>query len=76
MRTRTGAVPARVDWATTHIRDRPLIARVRPDNAASLRVAARTGLRRVEHPDSPGEDGPDWIFTSDWPEIPECLVDS
>jgi hypothetical protein len=44
-----------VGWATTHIPDHPLVARVRPRDAASLGVAARTGLRRAEHLDSPGE---------------------
>lgn len=59
----TEAATAVVGWATTHITDRPLLARVRPDNVASIRVAERAGLRRAEHLDSPGEDGLDWIFT-------------
>ncbi|GIM94950.1 GNAT family N-acetyltransferase [Paractinoplanes toevensis] len=42
----------------------PVIARVRPANVASARVAARAGLRRAEHLDTLGEDGPDWIWSS------------
>jgi len=72
----TEAATAVVGWATTQIPDHPLIARVRPDNTASLRVAARIGLRRAEHLDSPGEDGPDWIFTSNWHQSPTGLTDS
>ena len=34
----------------------------------SLQVAARTGLHRAEHLDTSGEDGLDWIFTSNGPE--------
>ncbi|WP_433290932.1 GNAT family N-acetyltransferase [Actinoplanes sp. CA-030573] len=40
----------------------PVIARVRPGNAASARVAVRAGLRRAEHLDTAGADGLDWIF--------------
>jgi RimJ/RimL family protein N-acetyltransferase len=57
-----------IGWATTHVPDHPVVARIRPDNAASLRVAARTRLHRAEHLDSIGEDGLDWIFTSSWPD--------
>jgi [ribosomal protein S5]-alanine N-acetyltransferase len=63
----TEAAAAVVGWAAAHVPDRPLVARVRPDNAASVRVAARVGLHRAEHLDSPGEDGLDWIFTASWP---------
>ena len=72
----TEAATAVVDWATTQIPDHTLIARVRPDNTASLRVAARIGLRRAEHLDSAGEDGLDWIFTSNWHQSPTGLTDS
>lgn len=63
----TESATAVVNWATAHLPGHPVIARVRPDNTASLRVAARTGLRRTEHLDSLGEDGLDLIFTSSWP---------
>lgn len=66
----TEAATAVVDWAADHLRDRPIIARVRPDNIASAKVAARTGLRRAEHLDTDGEDGLDWIYTSNWPDDP------
>ncbi|WP_329101708.1 GNAT family N-acetyltransferase [Micromonospora sp. NBC_01699] len=67
-RIATEAATAVVDWATTHLPDRPLVARVRPDNTASLKVAVRAGLRRAPHLDTAGEDGLDWIFTSNWPD--------
>ncbi|MBM0236319.1 GNAT family N-acetyltransferase [Micromonospora sp. ATA32] len=63
----TEAAVAVVGWASAHRPDHPVIARVRPENAASQRVAAKAGLHRAEHLDSPGEDGLDWIFTSHWP---------
>lgn len=64
----TEAATAVVAWAAAHLPDYPLVARVRPANAPSLRVAARIGLHRAEHLDGPGEDGVDWIFTSNWPD--------
>ncbi len=64
----TEAATAVVDWATTHQPDRPIIARVRPDNVASAVVAERAGLQRAAHLDTAGEDGLDWIFTKDWPD--------
>jgi len=64
----TAAATAVVDWATVHLPDRPLVARVRPDNVASATVATRTGLQRAAHLDTEGEDGPDWIFVRNWPE--------
>ena len=42
----------------------PVIARIRPANIGSARVAMRAGLRRAEHLDTLGEDGLDWVFTS------------
>jgi len=42
----------------------PVIARIRPANVGSARVALRAGLRRAEHLDTLGEDGLDWVFTS------------
>jgi ribosomal-protein-alanine N-acetyltransferase len=49
-------------WAARAIPDRVLIARIRPDNTASQRVAIRAGLARAGHLDTAGEDGLDWIF--------------
>ena len=43
----------------------PVAARVRPANVASARVAERAGLHRTPGLDVTGEDGPDWIYTSD-----------
>jgi RimJ/RimL family protein N-acetyltransferase len=42
----------------------PVVARIRPANVGSARVAMRAGLRRAEHLDALGEDGLDWVFTS------------
>jgi ribosomal-protein-alanine N-acetyltransferase len=42
--------------------DLPVIARVRPANVASARVAEHAGLVRAPHLDTGGADGPDWIF--------------
>ncbi|MFI2713742.1 GNAT family N-acetyltransferase [Micromonospora sp. NPDC018662] len=58
------AATAVVAWATTRRPGLPVVARVRPDNVASRRVAERAGLRRAAHLDTPGEDGLDWIFTT------------
>jgi [ribosomal protein S5]-alanine N-acetyltransferase len=58
----TEAATAVLGWATAHMPDHPVIARVRPDNIASIRVAQRAGLRRDERLDADGEDGLDWIF--------------
>ncbi|WP_424708305.1 GNAT family N-acetyltransferase [Kitasatospora acidiphila] len=54
-------------WAARQVPDLPLIARVRPDNIASQRVAIRAGLNRAEHLDGPGYDGFDWIFAANLP---------
>lgn len=62
----TEGASAVVDWAATHLPDRPVIARVRPDNVASATVAIRTGLQRAAHLDTEGEDGLDWIFVRNW----------
>lgn len=39
------------------------MARVRPTNLASQRVATKVGLRRDPAFDDDGEDGLDWAFT-------------
>lgn len=63
----TEAATAVVGWATSHVPGQPVIARVRPANTASQRVAQRIGLHRAQHLDTEGEDGLDWIFVSSWP---------
>jgi RimJ/RimL family protein N-acetyltransferase len=60
------AATAVVKWAAGQLPHHPVIARVRPENIASQRVAARAGLVRAEHLDGPGHDGHDWIFVSHW----------
>lgn len=64
----TEAATAVVAWAGKHQPHRPVIARVRPANTESARVAARAGLTRAEHLDGPGYDGHDLIFVSEWRE--------
>jgi RimJ/RimL family protein N-acetyltransferase len=56
----TEAATAVVGWAGENRPGETLIARVRPGNGASLKVAARAGLRRVPEWDT----GLDWIFTA------------
>jgi len=58
------AATAVAAWASRHVPDLPLIARVRPANVASQRVAIRVGLIRAEHLDTAGDDGLDWIFAA------------
>ncbi|TDD10408.1 N-acetyltransferase [Nonomuraea deserti] len=61
------AAGAVVGWVSVRVPDLPLIARVRPANIASQRVAVRAGLARAEHLDTAGEDGLDWIFATNLP---------
>ncbi|MFF7388543.1 GNAT family N-acetyltransferase [Streptomyces scabiei] len=56
------AAAAVATWASRHLPDLPLIARVRPANVASQRVAIRAGLSRAQHLDTEGYDGFDWIY--------------
>jgi [ribosomal protein S5]-alanine N-acetyltransferase len=63
----TEAAAAVVAWSAANLTGRPLIARVRPANAASLKVAARVGLRRAPALDTAGEDGLDWVYATAWP---------
>jgi RimJ/RimL family protein N-acetyltransferase len=58
----TEAAAAVTAWAAENIPDRALIARIRPQNVASQRVAVHAGLVRADDLDTPGEDGIDWIF--------------
>jgi RimJ/RimL family protein N-acetyltransferase len=62
------AAAAVTAWAAANIPDRALIARIRPQNIASQRVAIHAGLARAEDLDTPGEDGIDWIF------VPTCRL--
>jgi RimJ/RimL family protein N-acetyltransferase len=59
------ALIAVTGWAAANIPDWVLIARIRPLNFASQRVAIHAGLARAEHLDTPGEDGVDWIFVQE-----------
>lgn len=63
----TEAATAVVDWAARNRPQHQVIARVRPDNVASARVAAKAGLVRATELDITGEDGLDhiWILRPD-----------
>jgi ribosomal-protein-alanine N-acetyltransferase len=63
----TEAVTAVVGWVIRIRPDQRLVARIRPGNAGSARVAAKAGLVRAANLDTDGEDGPDqiWILPSD-----------
>ncbi|MGW5867158.1 GNAT family N-acetyltransferase [Streptomyces sp. NPDC055239] len=58
------AATAVVAWASQNAPHLPLIARIRPANIASQRVAIRAGLTRAPHLDTSGYDGLDWIFVA------------
>ncbi len=62
------AATAVAAWASRQVPGLPLIARVRPSNIASQRVAVRAGLTRAEHLDTSGDDGLDWIFAANLPD--------
>ena len=59
----TEAAAAVVTWTAEHAPSRRLIARVRPENVASQRVATKAGLQRDATLDDEGEDGLDLVFT-------------
>lgn len=68
-----GVAPGRVTvrtavlgWAAVALAGRPVVARVRPANVASARVAVRVGLGRAERLDVEGADGLDWIYVQGW----------
>jgi RimJ/RimL family protein N-acetyltransferase len=58
------AATAVVAWAKTQEPDHQIIARVRPENHASARVAIKAGLHRDPGLDEAGEDGLDQIYSS------------
>jgi ribosomal-protein-alanine N-acetyltransferase len=58
------AAAAVVTWAEAHVPGCAIIARVRPDNHRSQRVALKAGLRRAPQMDADGFDGLDWIYSS------------
>lgn len=60
----TEAASAVVAWGARHRPGETILARVRPDNLTSQRVALRAGLRRDPALDEPGEDGDDLAFSN------------
>jgi ribosomal-protein-alanine N-acetyltransferase len=59
----TEAATALVHWAQESLPTEVIVARIRPRNLASQRVATKIGLRRDSAFDDQGEDGVDWAFT-------------
>ncbi len=59
----TEAAAALLSWAQDSLPTELVVARVRPTNVASQRVATKIGLRRDPTFDALGEDGVDWAFT-------------
>ncbi|GAB3882732.1 GNAT family N-acetyltransferase [Terrabacter terrigena] len=59
----TEAAAALLHWAQESLPAEPVVARIRPTNLASQRVATKIGLRRDPAFDDHGEDGLDWAFT-------------
>ncbi|MBM7171218.1 GNAT family N-acetyltransferase [Streptomyces sp. G44] len=62
------AATAVTAWVSLNVPDRTLIARIRPANIASHRVAVRAGLTRAPHLDGPGHDGFDRIYAKEQPQ--------
>jgi [ribosomal protein S5]-alanine N-acetyltransferase len=62
------AAAAVTRWAVRYVPELPLIARIRPANIASQRVAIKAGLTRAAHLDCPGYDGFDWIYAVKLPD--------
>lgn len=60
----TESAVAVVERAMARHPDHPVVARVRPANRASARVALKAGLVRAPELDTDGEDGPDQLYTS------------
>lgn len=58
----TEATSAVTTWADEHQPHRGLLARVRPQNVPSQRIALGAGLHRAPSLDDDGEDGPDLLF--------------
>ena len=63
----TEAVTAVIEWAVRIRPEQQLVARIRPGNTASVRVATKAGLVRAADLDTDGEDGPDqiWVLPAD-----------
>lgn len=60
----TEATLAVIAQSRTHWPDRPVVARIRPENHASARVAAKLGLVRAPELDEDGQDGPDHLYVT------------
>ncbi|MFF3640901.1 GNAT family N-acetyltransferase [Streptomyces sp. NPDC002564] len=58
------AATAVVGWVSRNAPHLPLIARIRPANIASQRVAISAGLSRMPLLDTTGHDGLDWIYAA------------
>ncbi|WP_194432347.1 GNAT family N-acetyltransferase [Streptomyces alkaliphilus] len=58
------AAVASVEWGAERMPRLPIVARIRPANAASRRVALRAGLVRVPDAEPEGPDGPEELYAS------------
>lgn len=59
----TEAAAGVLDWVQGSLPGEVVVARIRPSNLASQKVATKIGLRRDPDFDDEGEDGLDWAFT-------------
>lgn len=60
----TEAARSVVGWSAVHAPRATILARVRPSNFASQKVALKSGLLRDPAMDEQGEDGPDLAFSN------------
>lgn len=60
----TEAARTVVEWSTVHVPGATILARVRPGNFTSQKVALKSGLLRDPAMDEQGEDGPDLAFSN------------
>lgn len=60
----TEAAAAVLSWVHGNCPEATVLARVRPQNVRSHKVATKIGLRRDPRFDDMGEDGIDWAYTN------------
>ncbi|MER7070923.1 GNAT family N-acetyltransferase [Terrabacter sp. NPDC000476] len=60
----TEAADGLLGWVRASLPDELVVARIRPTNLSSQRVATKVGLRRDPDHDAQGDDGVEWAFTN------------
>lgn len=60
----TEAADGLLGWVRAALPDELVVARIRPANLSSQRVATKVGLRRDPDLDAQGDDGVEWAFTN------------